>query len=80
MQVQVNHDNHVRLSGETAERLSGVIEDALSKFADRITRVEGYAPQVKLYIKAVCRLTGLPENKVRAGFVFTTVGELHWLR
>ncbi len=40
MQVQVNHDNHVRLTLETAERLTGVIEDALSKFADRITRVE----------------------------------------
>jgi hypothetical protein len=40
MQVQVNHDNHVRLTGDTAERLSGVVEGALSKFADRITRVE----------------------------------------
>lgn len=40
MQVQVNHDNHVRLTSETAERLSGMVESALSKFADRITRVE----------------------------------------
>lgn len=40
MQVQVNHDNHVRLAGDTAERLSQTVEDALSKFADRITRVE----------------------------------------
>lgn len=40
MQVQVNHDNRVRLTGETAARLSGVVEDALAKFADRITRVE----------------------------------------
>lgn len=40
MQVQVNHDNHVRLAEDTAERLSRTVEDSLSKFADRITRVE----------------------------------------
>jgi ribosome-associated translation inhibitor RaiA len=40
MQVQVNHDNRVRLAGDTAERLSKTVEDFLSKFADRITRVE----------------------------------------
>ncbi len=40
MQVQVNHDNHVRLAEDTAERLSRTVEDYLSKFADRITRVE----------------------------------------
>lgn len=40
MQVHVNHDNHLRLAGDTAERLSKTVEDYLSKFADRITRVE----------------------------------------
>ncbi len=40
MQVQVNHDNRVRLAEDTAERLSRTVEDYLSKFADRITRVE----------------------------------------
>lgn len=40
MQIQVNHDNHVRLAGETAARLSKTVEDSLAKFADRITRVE----------------------------------------
>ena len=40
MQVQVNHDNHVRLVEETAARLSKTVEDYLAKFADRITRVE----------------------------------------
>jgi hypothetical protein len=40
MQIQVNHDNRVRLAEDTAERLSRTIEDYLSKFADRITRVE----------------------------------------
>ena len=40
MQVQVNHDNHVRLVEDTAERLSRTVADSLAKFADRITRVE----------------------------------------
>jgi ribosome-associated translation inhibitor RaiA len=40
MQVQVNHDNHVRLVEETAERISKTVADSLAKFADRITRVE----------------------------------------
>lgn len=40
MQIQVNHDNRVRLAEDTAERLSRTVEDYLSKFADRITRVE----------------------------------------
>ena len=40
MQIQVNHDNHVRLTGDTADRLSRTVEDSLAKFADRITRVE----------------------------------------
>lgn len=40
MQIQVNHDNHVRLVEETAERLSKTVEASLAKFADRITRVE----------------------------------------
>jgi hypothetical protein len=53
--------------------------DAVPAPEDRISRVEGYAPQMRLYIKAVCRLTGLPPEKVKAGFIFTTVGELHWL-
>ena len=40
MQIQVNHDNRVRLAEDTAERLSRTVEDYLAKFADRITRVE----------------------------------------
>ena len=40
MQIQVNHDNRVRLAGDTAQRLSKTVEDSLAKFADRITRVE----------------------------------------
>ena len=40
MQIQVNHDNHVRLVEETADRISKTVEDSLAKFAERITRVE----------------------------------------
>jgi ribosome-associated translation inhibitor RaiA len=40
MQVQVNHDNNVRIGAEVSERLARVLEGSLSQFADRITRVE----------------------------------------
>ena len=40
MQVQINHDNHVRIGEEVSERFKRVLESSLSQFADRITRVE----------------------------------------
>jgi ribosome-associated translation inhibitor RaiA len=40
MQVQVNHDNNVRIGAEVSERLTQVLESSLSQFADRITRIE----------------------------------------
>jgi ribosome-associated translation inhibitor RaiA len=40
MQVQINHDNHVRIGEEVSERLTRVLESSLAQFADRITRVE----------------------------------------
>jgi ribosome-associated translation inhibitor RaiA len=40
MQVQINHDNHVRIGEEVSERLTRVLEGSLSQFADRITRIE----------------------------------------
>ena len=40
MQVQVNHDNHVRIGEETAQRLTQVLESSLSQYVDRITRIE----------------------------------------
>jgi Sigma 54 modulation protein / S30EA ribosomal protein. len=40
MQVLVNHDNHVRIGEDVAERLTRVLESSLSRFADRITRIE----------------------------------------
>jgi ribosome-associated translation inhibitor RaiA len=46
MQVKVNHDDHLRITGETAERLSRMVEDALAKYADRVTRVEMHLEDV----------------------------------
>jgi ribosome-associated translation inhibitor RaiA len=40
MQVQINHDNHVRIGEEVSERLTQVLEGSLSQFVDRITRIE----------------------------------------
>ena len=40
MQVQINHDNHVRLGEEVAARWRGVIETSLAQFSERITRIE----------------------------------------
>ncbi|HKU13269.1 MAG TPA: HPF/RaiA family ribosome-associated protein [Steroidobacteraceae bacterium] len=40
MQVQVNHDNHVRIGAEVSQRLTQVLESSLSQFTDRITRIE----------------------------------------
>jgi hypothetical protein len=40
MQVQINHDNHVRLGEDVEQRLAGTVRDFLDRFGDRITRVE----------------------------------------
>lgn len=40
MQVQVNHDNHVKIGEKVSQRLTRILESSLSQFADRITRVE----------------------------------------
>ena len=40
MQVQINHDNHVRISADVSERFTRVLESSLAQFGDRITRVE----------------------------------------
>ena len=40
MQVQINHDNHVRLGADVEERLADTVRDFLNRFGDRITRVE----------------------------------------
>jgi ribosome-associated translation inhibitor RaiA len=40
MHIEINHDNHVRIDNEFSQRLSGVIEGALAKHTDRVTRVE----------------------------------------
>jgi ribosome-associated translation inhibitor RaiA len=40
MQVQVNHDNHVRLGADVEQRFGDIIRDSLNRYGDRITRVE----------------------------------------
>ena len=40
MQIQINHDNHVRLGADVEQRFAGIIRDSLDRFADRITRIE----------------------------------------
>jgi len=40
MQVQVNHDNHVRLGADVEQRFGDIIRDTLNRYGDRITRVE----------------------------------------
>lgn len=40
MQIQVNHDNHLRITAETSERLSSSVEQYFAQYADWITRVE----------------------------------------
>jgi hypothetical protein len=46
MLVQVNHDSSVRIAEDTAERLSRVVEDSLSPYGERITRVEMHLADV----------------------------------
>jgi len=40
MQVQVNHDNHLRIAQDTSERLAESVQASLSQFSHQITRVE----------------------------------------
>ncbi len=40
MQIQINTDHNIEGHEALAARVSGVIETALSRFSDRITRVE----------------------------------------
>jgi ribosome-associated translation inhibitor RaiA len=40
MQIQVNTDNHIEGSAELTRQVKAVVEEALARFSDRITRVE----------------------------------------
>jgi ribosome-associated translation inhibitor RaiA len=40
MHIQVNTDNNIEGREEMAARVEAVVEDALSRFSDQITRVE----------------------------------------
>ncbi|HUF79756.1 MAG TPA: HPF/RaiA family ribosome-associated protein [Burkholderiales bacterium] len=40
MQVQINTDSHIEGREKLAAQVTGMVESALSRFSDRITRVE----------------------------------------
>lgn len=40
MQIQINTDRNIEGHEELATQISGIVESALSRFSDRITRVE----------------------------------------
>lgn len=40
MQVQINHDNHLRIAQDTSERLQESVESSLAQYKHQITRVE----------------------------------------
>lgn len=42
MQIRINTDHNIEGHEALAARISGVIENALSRFSDRITRVEAH--------------------------------------
>jgi len=42
-------------------------------------RAQGYAPQLRLYAKAVAKLTGIPEQKVGMALIFVAADQMIWL-
>ena len=40
MQIQINSDNVIKLGNEGADAMANVVQQGLSRFADRLTRVE----------------------------------------
>lgn len=66
----------------TGEAMGAVVfdfkTDAVSDEASMQTRARGYAPQIRHYVQAVCRLTGLPPSKVRTGLIFTARAQICW--
>jgi len=40
MQIQINSGNNIKVHEEFASKIKGIVEDALSRFSDNITRVE----------------------------------------
>jgi ATP-dependent exoDNAse (exonuclease V) beta subunit len=50
--------------------------DAVLSEADMAAKVEGYAPQIRLYVPAVAGLTGLPESQIKTALIFTANGSV----
>lgn len=40
MQVQINHDNHLRIAQDTSERLVETVSTSLAQYKNQVTRVE----------------------------------------
>ena len=40
MHVEVSHDSRIKIDGDFTQRLSATLQSELSRFADRITRIE----------------------------------------
>lgn len=40
MHIEISHDNHVKVQNADADSVKSILEDALVRFVDRITRVE----------------------------------------
>jgi ribosomal subunit interface protein len=40
MQIQINTDDNIEVREDLADQVKGVVESALERFSDRITRVE----------------------------------------
>lgn len=40
MQIQINADQNIEVHEELADEISGIVDNALSRFSDHITRVE----------------------------------------
>lgn len=40
MQIQINSGNNIEVHEEFASKIKGIVEDAMSRFSDNITRVE----------------------------------------
>jgi len=52
MQIQVHTDNHIKGSEELTQRVESIVEGALDRFRDRITRVDVHLTDANSSTKA----------------------------
>lgn len=46
MHIEISHDNQVKVQTADAESINAILEDALARFAERITRIECHLSDV----------------------------------